>query len=54
MNGIKGWVCLRVGLDVVEKENIPCLCRESNRESSAVQTVTYPLYRLSYLDVISQ
>jgi hypothetical protein len=47
---IGGWVGPKAGLDVMEKSKISCTYRESNADSSVVQTVAQSLYRLSYSD----
>jgi hypothetical protein len=37
---IGGWVGPRAGMNVMEKRNISCPCREENKDPSAVHPVT--------------
>jgi hypothetical protein len=42
------WVSPTADLEVIQKRNISFLCRESNHDSSVLQTIAYSLYLLSY------
>jgi hypothetical protein len=46
---ILSWMHPKAGLCDVEKRKISFTCQESN-DSSVIQPVTWPLYRLSHLD----
>jgi hypothetical protein len=43
-----GFVCSRAGQDAVQKRKLSCPYRKSNPDSSAVQSHSPSLYRLSY------
>jgi hypothetical protein len=45
--GLRGWLGLTACLDAIEKREMPCPCRESNYNSSAVQPVVLSLNRIS-------
>jgi hypothetical protein len=40
-HGVRGWVCLKAGLDAVKRRKISSRCWQSNCNSSAVQFVDY-------------